>query len=152
AFVAFGLIGLPHYDVLAAIVGASSVIPVAGPLAASAICGAVAMSLSASKVVATISYLIVYYELDSKVLRQHRADADFVLSTLAVLVFLMLGMVVGRFTSALIGIGPVVVMLLLMASRLEIDSADEPEVDTCAKCNSALRLSGSRDFEVWEAG
>jgi hypothetical protein len=49
AFVAFGLIGLPHYDVLAAIVEAGSLVPVAGPLAASAICGAVAMSLSASK-------------------------------------------------------------------------------------------------------
>jgi predicted PurR-regulated permease PerM len=152
AFVAFGLIGLPHYDALAAIVGASSMIPVAGPLTATAICGAVAMSLSASKVIATISYLIVYYELDSKVLRQHRHDADFVLSALALLVCLMLGMVVGRFTGALMGIGPVAVVLLLIVSRLEIDSVDDPEIDTCAKCNLALRLAGSSDFERQEAG
>ena len=151
AFVAFGLIGLPHYDVLAAIVGAGSLIPVAGSLAASAICGAVAMSLSASKAVATISYLIVYYELDSKVLRPHQADADFILSTLAVLVCLMLGMVVGGFTSALIGIGPVALVLLLIASRLEIDRAVEPQLDICAKCDLARKLTGSRDFEVFEA-
>lgn len=152
AFVAFGLIGLPHYDALAAIVGVSSLIPVAGPLAASAICGSVAMSLSASKVVATISYLIVYYELESKVLRQHRADADFILLTLALLVCLMLGMVAGGFTSALIGIGPVAVVLLLIASRLETDRACKPQMDSCTKCNFARQLTGSGDFEVQETG
>jgi hypothetical protein len=60
-------------------------------------------------------------------------------------------MVVGGFTSALIGIGAIVLVLLLIASRLEIDGTREPQTDSCTKCDLARQLTGSEDFEVREA-
>ena len=141
SFVALGLLGAPHYYVLAMLAAGGTLVPVAGPLATVFFCAA-ALPGSTAKLAAMLGYFFLYYELENSLIRPLALDPEHSTGLLAIAISLMLGMTIAGLAGAMIAIPAGAIAAVVLGSLLSPRDIQRDPLDVCAACELQMQHRG----------